>query len=123
MVPLDALSLMGGDELSRRRAEERERGSVAADDRRAHHQGGCRCRRPPARADSYLWPPPRAAAHVQVSPRLLRAARSALAARYCSSLRTIAAPSTIAFILPNATSRGRYFSPQSGATTIFSAGT
>ena len=40
-----------------------------------------------------------------------------------TSARTIAAPSTIAFILPKATSRGRYFMPQSGATTIFSAGT
>ena len=40
-----------------------------------------------------------------------------------SSPRTIAAPSTIACILPKATSRGRYFSPQSGATTMRSAGT
>src|SRR5205823_8736030 len=37
------------------------------------------------------------------------------------SERTRRAPSTIAFILPNATSRGRYFKPQSGATTIRSA--
>ena len=32
-------------------------------------------------------------------------------------------PATIACILPNATSRGRYFMPQSGATTRRSAGT
>src|SRR5690606_13502539 len=44
-------------------------------------------------------------------------------AAHASSARTIAAPSAIAFILPNATSRGRYLSPQSGATMIFSAGT
>src|SRR5690606_15785768 len=42
---------------------------------------------------------------------------------HASSSRTMRAPSTIAFILPNATSRGRYLSPQSGATMIFSAGT
>ena len=35
-----------------------------------------------------------------------------------SSLRTIFAPSTMAHIFPNATSRGRYFNPQSGATTM-----
>ena len=40
-----------------------------------------------------------------------------------SSRRTIAAPSAIAFILPKATARGRYFMPQSGATTSRSAGT
>jgi hypothetical protein len=40
-----------------------------------------------------------------------------------SSRRTMAAPSTIAFILPKAESRGRYLSPQSGATTMRSAGT
>src|SRR5690606_11348850 len=33
------------------------------------------------------------------------------------------APSTSAFILPNATSRGRYFMPQSGARITFSLGT
>src|ERR1700730_1861106 len=33
-----------------------------------------------------------------------------------SSRRTILAPSTIAHIFPKAMSRGRYFSPQSGAT-------
>ena len=38
-----------------------------------------------------------------------------------SSARTILAPSTIACILPNATSRGRYFMPQSGATMMFAA--
>src|SRR5262249_16544744 len=38
------------------------------------------------------------------------------------SRRTISAPSTIARIFPNATSRGRYLRPQSGATTIRSAG-
>src|SRR5690606_15333380 len=42
---------------------------------------------------------------------------------HANSARTIAAPSAIAFILPNATSRGRYLSPQSGATMIRSAGT
>src|SRR5690606_4027000 len=39
------------------------------------------------------------------------------------SARTIAAPSAIAFILPKADSRGRYLSPQSGATTIRSGDT
>src|SRR5580698_2590548 len=39
------------------------------------------------------------------------------------SYRTMAAPSAIALILPNATGRGRYFMPQSGATTTRSAGT
>jgi hypothetical protein len=39
-----------------------------------------------------------------------------------SSLRKIAAPATMAFILPMATSRGRYFMPQSGATMISAAG-
>ena len=34
----------------------------------------------------------------------------------------MAAPSAIAFILPKATARGRYFMPQSGATTSRSAG-
>src|SRR5271170_6332673 len=38
-----------------------------------------------------------------------------------TSARTIFAPSTIAFILPNADSRGRYFRPQSGATMMSSA--
>src|SRR5262249_2050389 len=38
-----------------------------------------------------------------------------------TSARTILAPSTIAHIFPNATSRGRYFRPQSGATTMRSA--
>jgi hypothetical protein len=38
-------------------------------------------------------------------------------ADYNSAL-TSRAPSTIARILPNATSRGRYFIPQSGATTM-----
>jgi hypothetical protein len=40
-----------------------------------------------------------------------------------SSARTIFAPATIALILPKATSRGRYLSPQSGATTTRSIGT
>jgi hypothetical protein len=40
-----------------------------------------------------------------------------------NSCRTIFAPSTIACIFLKATSRGRYFNPQSGATTIRSAGT
>ena len=40
-----------------------------------------------------------------------------------SSSRTNAAPATIALSLAKATSRGRYFMPQSGATTIRSAGT
>ena len=40
-----------------------------------------------------------------------------------NSCRTMFAPSTIARILPKATSRGRYFSPQSGATTMRSADT
>src|SRR5262249_12347349 len=39
-----------------------------------------------------------------------------------SSCRTIFAPFAIACILPKATSRGRYFMPQSGATTIRCAG-
>ena len=34
----------------------------------------------------------------------------------------MAAPSTMACILPKATSRGRYLSPQSGATTIIGGG-
>src|SRR5688572_2687772 len=37
-----------------------------------------------------------------------------------NSLRSSRAPSTIAFSLPNATSLGRYFMPQSGATITFS---
>src|SRR5438874_4467525 len=40
-----------------------------------------------------------------------------------SSLRTISAPLASAASLPNATSRARYFMPQSGATASFSAGT
>jgi hypothetical protein len=40
-----------------------------------------------------------------------------------NSCRTIFAPSTIARTLPKAMSRGRYFSPQSGATTMRSADT
>src|SRR5207237_2939587 len=40
-----------------------------------------------------------------------------------SSLRTISAPLASATSLPNATSRARYFLPQSGATASFSAGT
>ena len=35
----------------------------------------------------------------------------------------MAAPSAMAFILPKATARGRYFMPQSGATMIRSAAT
>ena len=42
---------------------------------------------------------------------------------FANSWRTICAPSTIARIFPNAISRGRYFKPQSGATTIRSAAT
>jgi hypothetical protein len=37
----------------------------------------------------------------------------------CSSRRTMDAPSTMAFILPNATSLGRYFIPQSVHTMMF----
>src|SRR3569623_1472714 len=44
-----------------------------------------------------------------------------LEAAHASSPRTIRAPSAIAFILPNATSRGRYLSPQSGAMISRSA--
>jgi hypothetical protein len=40
-----------------------------------------------------------------------------------TSARMIFAPSTIACILPKATSRGRYFRPQSGATMMSSAAT
>ena len=40
-----------------------------------------------------------------------------------SERRTIAAPCTIARILPSATSRGRYFIPQSVATMMFSGAT
>ena len=40
-----------------------------------------------------------------------------------SSRRTMAAPATIACSLPNATSRGRYLSPQSGATISRSGAT
>jgi hypothetical protein len=40
-----------------------------------------------------------------------------------NSLRTTTAPSTIARIFANAISRGRYFRPQSGATTILLAST
>src|SRR5690606_6407349 len=57
-----------------------------------------------------------------VGPRQAAGVRGAETA-HASSARTIAAPSAIAFILPKATSRGRYLSPQSGATMIFSAGT
>lgn len=37
-----------------------------------------------------------------------------------NSLRSIFAASTMARIFPSATSRGRYFMPQSGASTTFS---
>ncbi len=43
--------------------------------------------------------------------------------RFYNSVRTIRAPATIACIFPNATSWARYFMPQSGATTMRSAGT
>src|SRR5881396_1672221 len=39
---------------------------------------------------------------------------------HTTSVRRIFAPSTMAFIFPKATSRGRYFIPQSGATMTFS---
>ena len=48
---------------------------------------------------------------------------SSSAAYRDSSRRTMAAPAAMACILPKATSRGRYLRPQSGATTMRSAGT
>src|ERR1043166_3531664 len=44
-------------------------------------------------------------------------------ALYAISERTRLAPSTIAFIFPNAASRGKYLRPQSGATIMFSGRT
>lgn len=49
--------------------------------------------------------------------------RDNIQTRASSSARTMRAPSAIAFIFPKAESRGRYFSPQSGATTMFAAST
>src|SRR5215813_14662668 len=68
---------------------------------------------------------PQEAADVVGTERRLVSLTHGLTRSYCllSSCRTSAAPSTIASIFPNATSRGRYFMPQSGATTIRSGGT
>ena len=119
MVPFDALGQMGGDALSGGVPPD-QRGNVATsiaeqastDDADAP---------PPARVEFlYLAGGPCGGISSTAADSSRRAAHADL---YCSSRRTIAAPSTIAFIFPNATSRGRYFSPQSGATTIFSAGT
>ena len=60
----------------------------------------------------------------QASGTHLRTVSDSAAPTYAPviSRRTIAAPSTIAFILPKATVRGKYLRPQSGATIIRSAG-
>jgi hypothetical protein len=67
MLPLDALSLMGGEDLVRGVSSGRERGKVAVEiSARATKEDA----EPPptGRADSYLWPPPAPPRTISVSP-------------------------------------------------------
>ncbi len=62
-----------------------------------------------------------AARHASMTKRLLMFICGS--PNHANSLRTMRAPSTMARNFASATSRGRYFMPQSGATTMFFAST
>jgi uncharacterized protein len=67
MQTLDALSLMGGDDLARGVTSSRDRGKVASDIAARITQADA-APPPKGRADSYIWPPPAPPPTVQVSP-------------------------------------------------------
>jgi hypothetical protein len=67
MQTLDALSLMGGDDLARGVTSSRDRGKVAADIAARITQADA-TPPPKGRADSYTWPPPTPPPTIQVSP-------------------------------------------------------
>lgn len=67
MLPLDALSLMGGDDLARGGSSGRERGKVAAEISARVTKADAEPP-PTGRADSYLWPPPAPPRTLSLSP-------------------------------------------------------